>query len=127
MTNGDLGGELLMEILHSLAAEYGWPDFLPLEKETVDVAAAELEALAGTYQFTPADKVKVTVGNGCLFAEPVFVPPDGKARCVFYPESALSFFSTETDVTLTFSKDAAGKVTGMTLGRGENKRKARKL
>jgi CubicO group peptidase (beta-lactamase class C family) len=127
MTNGDLGGELYMEILRSLVAEYGWPDFRPTEKETVEVAAAELEALAGTYQFTPVDRVKVTVGNGRLFAEPVFVPPDGKARCVFYPESALSFFSTETDVTLTFSKDAAGKVTGLTLGRGENKRKARKL
>jgi CubicO group peptidase (beta-lactamase class C family) len=127
MTNGDLGGDLMMEMLRGLAAEYGWPDFRPAEREMVEVAAAELETLAGTYQFTPVDRVKVTVGNGRLFAEPVFIPPDGKGRCVFYPESALSFFSTETDVTLTFSKDAAGKITGLVLGRGESKRKARRL
>jgi hypothetical protein len=46
---------------------------------------------------------------------------------VFFPESALSFFSTETDVTLTFSKDAEGKVAGLTWRRGQNQRKARKI
>jgi CubicO group peptidase (beta-lactamase class C family) len=127
MTNGDLGGDLMSEILRSLSTEYGWPDFKPTEKEAVAVAAAELEALAGTYQFTPVDRVKITVGNGCLFADPVFVPPDGKAQCVFFPESALSFFSVETDVTLVFTNDATGKVTGLTWRRGENKRKASRI
>ncbi len=127
MTNGDLGLDLMPEIMRSLAVEYGWPDFKPVEKVAAEVAAVQLEALAGTYQFAPAERIKVTVGNGCLFAEPVFIPPDGKGRAVFYPESALSYFSTETDVILTFSRDAAGKVTGLTWQRGENKRKARKL
>jgi CubicO group peptidase (beta-lactamase class C family) len=127
MTNSDLGGDLLPEILRSLSAEYGWPDFKPVEKEAAAIAGSELEALAGTYKFTPVDRIKITVGNGCLFADPVFVPPDGKASCVFFPESALSFFSTETDVTLVFTKDAAGKVTGLTWRRGENKRKAVKI
>ena len=127
MTNGDLGLDLMPEIMRSLAVEYGWPDFKPVEREAAAVAAAQLEALAGTYQFTPADRIKVMVGNGCLFAEPVFIPPDGKGRAVFYPESALSYFSTDTDVTLTFSRDAAGKITGLTWRKGENKRQARKL
>jgi CubicO group peptidase (beta-lactamase class C family) len=127
MTNGDLGGDLMSEILRSLSTEYGWPDFKPTEKAAVAVAAAELEALAGTYQFTPVDRVKITVGNGCLFANPVFVPPDGKAQCVFFPESALSFFSTETDVTLVFTNDATGKVAVLTWRRGENKRRALRL
>jgi hypothetical protein len=73
------------------------------------------------------DRIKITVGNGCLFGDPVFVSPDGKARCVFFPESVLSFFSTETDVTLAFTKSAQGKVTGLTWRRGENQRKARRL
>jgi CubicO group peptidase (beta-lactamase class C family) len=127
MTNSDLGGDLMSEILRSLSAEYGWPDFKPVEKEAVAVAASELEALAGIYQFTPVDRIKITVGNGCLFADPVFVPPDGKASCVFFPDSVLSFFSTETDVTLTFTKDAADKVVRLTWRRGENKRQARKI
>jgi len=127
MTNSDLGGDLMSEILRSLSAEYGWPDFKPVEKEAVEVAGSELEALAGTYKFTPVDRVKITVGNGCLFVDPVFVPPDGKASCVFFPESALSFFSTETDVTLVFTTDAAGKVTGLTIKRGDSLRKAVKI
>jgi CubicO group peptidase (beta-lactamase class C family) len=127
MTNSDLGGDLISEILRSLSAEYGWPDFKPVEKEAAAVGASELEALAGTYQFTPVDRVKITVGNGCLFADPIFVPPDGKARCVFFPESALSFFSTETDVIFAFTKNAQGRVTGLTWKRGENQRKAVKI
>jgi CubicO group peptidase (beta-lactamase class C family) len=127
MTNSDLGGDLIPELLRSLSAEYGWPDYKPLEKEAAVVAAKELEALAGTYQFTPVDRLKITIGNGCLFADPVFIPPDGKGSCVFFPESPLSFFSTETDVTLTFTQSAQGQVTGLTWKRGENRRKARKI
>jgi len=127
MTNSDLGGDFLPELLRSLSAEYGWPDFRPLEKETVTVTAKELEALSGTYQFAPADRIKITPGNGCLFAEPVFVPPDGKARCIFFPESPNTFFSTETDVTLVFTKSGQRQVTGLTWKRGQNQRKAKKI
>jgi hypothetical protein len=114
----------MSEILRSLSAEYGWPDFKPVEKEAAAVAGSELEALVGTYKFTPVDRIKITVGNGCLFADPVFVPPDGKAKCLFFPESPLSFFSTETDVILAFTKNAQGQVTGLIWRRGENQRKA---
>jgi CubicO group peptidase (beta-lactamase class C family) len=127
MTNSDLGGDLRPELLHSLSAEYGWPDFKPLEKEVAALGARELEALAGTYQFTAAERIKISPGNGRLFANPVFIPPDGKGSAVFFPESALSFFSTETDVTLTFTKSPQGKGTGLTWKRGENQRKAVKI
>jgi CubicO group peptidase (beta-lactamase class C family) len=127
MTNSDRGGGLMPELLRSLSVEYGWPDFKPLEKEAAVLGARELEALAGRYQFAPADRIKISPGNGCLFAEPVPIPPDGKGPAVFYPESALSFFSTETDVTLTFNKSPQGKVTGLTWRRGEQKRQAQRL
>jgi len=127
MTNSDLGGELMPELLRSLSVEYGWPDFKPMEKDMIALAAKELEALAGRYQFTPADRIRISPGNGCLFADPVFIPPDGKGSAVFFPESALSFFSTDTDVTLTFTKSPQGKVTGLTWKRGENKRQARRI
>lgn len=127
MTNSDLGGDFIPEVLRSLSAEYGWPDFKPLEKEVAPVGAGELEALAGTYQFTAADRIKISPGNGRIFANPVFIPPDGKGQCVFFPESALSFFSTETDVTLTFTRSRQGKVTGLTWRRGENKRPAARI
>jgi CubicO group peptidase (beta-lactamase class C family) len=127
MTNSDLGGDLMSELLRSLSVEYGWPDFKPTEKESASLGAKELEALAGRYQFAPADRIRISPGNGCLFADPVFLPPDGKGSAVFFPEAALSFFSTETDVTLTFTKNPQGKVTGLTWRRGDNKRQAQRI
>jgi CubicO group peptidase (beta-lactamase class C family) len=127
MTNSDLGSNLTPEILRSLSVEYGWPDFKPAEKEVYGLDNQQLEAFAGTYRFTPAERIKVTPGNGCLFADPVFVAPDGKGQCVFFAESETSFFSTETEVGITFTKDAQGQVTGLTLRQGRTERKAVKV
>ncbi|MGB7294379.1 MAG: serine hydrolase [Candidatus Aminicenantales bacterium] len=124
MTNGDLGGALLPEILRSLSVEYGWPDFQPTEKEVYGLENQQLELFAGTYRFTPADRIKVSPGNGCLFIEPVFIPPDEKGQGVFFAESETSFFSTETEVRIGFTKDAQGQVTGLTLIQGKTERKA---
>jgi CubicO group peptidase (beta-lactamase class C family) len=124
MTNGDLGGALLPEILRSLSVEYGWPDFQPTEKEVYALDNQQLETYAGTYRFTPAERIKISPGNGCLFADPVFVAPDGKGQCVFFAESEASFFSTETEVRITFTKDAQGQVTALTLRQGKIERKA---
>jgi len=124
MTNGDLGGDFLPEILRSLSAEYGWPDFKPTEKEVYGLDNRQLEGFAGSYRFTPAERIKVSPGNGCLFADPVFIPPDGKGQCVFFAESETSFFSTETEVRIVFAKDAQGRVTGLILKQGNTQRKA---
>jgi CubicO group peptidase (beta-lactamase class C family) len=127
MTNSDLGGNLMPEILGSLSVEYDWPDFKPTEKEVYGLDNQQLEALAGTYRLTPAERIKVTPGNGCLFADPVFIAPDGKGQCVFFAESETSFFSTDTEVRLTFTEDAQGQVTGLILRQGRIERKAVKV
>lgn len=127
MTNSDLGGDLIPEILRSLSVEYDWPDFRPIEKEVHALSNQQLEAFAGTYRFTPAERISISPGNGCLFIEPVFTPPDGKGRAVFFAESETSFFSTETEVRITFAKDAQGQVTGLTLRQGKTERKASKI
>jgi CubicO group peptidase (beta-lactamase class C family) len=127
MTNGELGGELFTEILRSLSVEYGWPDFLPAEKEIYGLDNPQLERFAGTYRFTPADRIRISPGNGCLFVEPVFIPPDGKGRAVFFAGSETSFFSTETEVRIRFTKDAQGQVTGLMLIQGKTERKAARV
>jgi CubicO group peptidase (beta-lactamase class C family) len=127
MTNSDLGGDLMPEILRSLSVEYDWPDFRPTEKEVFGLDNRQIEAFAGTYRFTPAERIRVTPGNGCLFADPVFIAPDGKGQCVFFAESESAFFSTETEVRITFTKDAQGQVTGLILRQGKTERKATKL
>lgn len=127
MTNGDLGGNLIPEILRSLSIEYDWPDFKPTEKEVYELSNQQLEAFAGTYRFTPADRVSVSPGNGCLFIEPVFIPPDTKGRAVFFAESETSFFSTETEVRIGFTKDSQAQVSGLIMRQGKIERKASKI
>jgi CubicO group peptidase (beta-lactamase class C family) len=41
MTNGDNGGQLASEILRSVAYEYGWPDFQPVEHAVTHVDPKE--------------------------------------------------------------------------------------
>jgi hypothetical protein len=127
MTNGDLGGDLIQEILRSLATEYQWPAYRALERTAVSIPAHELAAFEGVYQFGPADQLTVSAEDGVLFAEPVFIHPTGKGRCEFFAESKATFFSTETDATLIFSRDSRGRVTGLTLKQGKSRRKAVKL
>lgn len=126
MTNGDLGGDLILEIFRSISAEYGWPDYRPVEKKTASVDKRRLETIVGTYQFTPTERIIISLENDRLFADPVYIHPEGKGKCEFFPESETAFFSTQTDVTLVFSKNKQGGVTGLTLKRGQTQRKATK-
>src|SRR5580704_15234844 len=50
MTNGDNGGQLASEIQRSVAREYGWPDFQPVEHTVTQVDPKVLAAYAGVYQ-----------------------------------------------------------------------------
>ncbi len=127
MTNSDLGGSLIPEILRSLSVEYDWPDFKPIEKDVYALSNQQLEVFGGNYRFTPADRISVRPGNGCLIVEPVFIPPDGKGQAVFFAEADSAFFSTETEVRISFTKDSQGQVTGLTLKQGKTERKAAKI
>jgi CubicO group peptidase (beta-lactamase class C family) len=127
MTNGDLGGDLIGEILRSLSTEYEWPAYRPSERTAVSIPAQQLAALAGVYQFAPADRLTVSAEDGGLFVEPVYIHPTGKGRCEFFAESKATFFSTQTDAMLIFSRDSRGRVTGLTLKQGNSRRKAIKL
>jgi len=50
MTNGDRGGELIPQILATLALQYDWPDFRPEERTVAAVDPALLDALVGSYR-----------------------------------------------------------------------------
>jgi len=49
MTNGDGGGSLDSEVLLSVAAEYGWPDYGPREIDALPLDSAALAAYVGEY------------------------------------------------------------------------------
>lgn len=127
MTNGDYGGNLLSEILRSLAEEYGWKHFRPKEKEVAEINPEIYDAYAGTYQLTPASRLEITREGNRLFANPIRVIPTAYVKCEIFPESENVFFMTRTDQKITFIRDKEGAVTGLVLEQRGQRRKAVKL
>jgi CubicO group peptidase (beta-lactamase class C family) len=100
MTNGDRGGALATEILRSIAAEYGWPDYKQQEKTVVTVDEETLRSYAGVYQIPNGPKLTVKIEKGRLWV----TLPRGE-DVVLLPESATSFFSVSDGVpALHFSR-----------------------
>jgi CubicO group peptidase (beta-lactamase class C family) len=93
MTNGDRGGALASEILRSVAAEYGWPDYKPQEKTIAKVEEATLRSYAGAYRLPGGRTLTVTAGQDRLSVK----LPQGDTVDEF-PESASSFFGVNDGV-----------------------------
>jgi CubicO group peptidase (beta-lactamase class C family) len=127
MTNGDLGGSLSTEVLRSLALEYGWPGFKPQEKEVMGLPDDKLVEYAGTYKMPPSGTLEIVVEEGRLFADSLYVVPGGRQRVEIFPESETHFFTVDTNAILTFQRDAAGDVSGVTLKLGSRTREGTKV
>jgi CubicO group peptidase (beta-lactamase class C family) len=124
MTNGDLGSSLVMEILGSLANEYGWEAFKPSEKDVMALTGEQLAGYAGTYNFERAGGLTVIQEGERLFIEKLYVVPGGSRRVEIFPESETRFFATETDAVFTFRKDEGGEIEGLLLEHMGRKREA---
>jgi len=110
MTNSDNGGVIGDEILHSIAAEYGWPDWHPTVRATVPVDAKTLAQYPGTYALAPNFDLVVTVENGQLMTQAT-----GQGKIALFAESETKFFPIVIDAEIDFVKDASGKVTQLVL------------
>ncbi len=110
MTNSDSGDALASEILRSIAAEYGWPDYKVETRTQLSLSAERLAAFAGDYQASMG-AVSVSVhGKGIRVAM-------GGRTYDFLPESNLEFFPvTDGPPSIIFSEGADGKVTGLAGG-----------
>jgi len=114
MTNGDGGPPLIREVLAALAAEYGWPDFAPARVAAVELDAATMAAIAGSYRIElgPGLPGTVTVEEGRLRLRAERLP-----KQELIPESATAFVMSETGWQVTLTRDAAGRTTGFTVER----------
>ncbi len=122
MTNGDSGGDLASEILRSIAREYGWPDFKPKEIEVAEVDPAVMEVYAGRYQISPDYVLTVEVDNGVLFV----INPDNQ-RSATLPETGLKFVMIENAITIEFTLDEEGNVSGAVISVGRTRYEAAKI
>jgi len=107
MTNGDLGGGLCREILRSIAREYQWPAYGPVEKTVVRVAPEILSAYAGRYELRPGRIVKIVLQGETLFIL------DGPQKIELYPEADNRFFEMVNETRLAFLKGSDGKTAFM--------------
>jgi hypothetical protein len=105
--------------MHSIAAEYGWPDWKPQVRTTVKVDEKTLQQYAGSYELRPGFNLVVTVENGQLMTQAT-----GQPMFPVYAESETRFFPLEFPAELEFVKDAGGKVNTLILHQGGHDMKA---
>ncbi len=122
MTNAQGGSSVAMDVMRSLAATYGWPDFKSVERTQVSVAPEVLQRYVGTYELKPAGDFTFTVENGSLFGQIV-----GQPKLQLYPESENRFFLKQVDAEVEFVSGADGKVNAMILHQGGGHFQAAKI
>ena len=87
LTNGDRGGELVDELMYSVAAAYNWPDFRVTVRHIVPIPADKLGAYVGQYQMAPGAFVAITAQDGKLFGE-----VRGRSKTELLPDGPDHFF-----------------------------------
>jgi CubicO group peptidase (beta-lactamase class C family) len=118
MTNGDHGGELISEIVPSVAAEYGWPTEQQVVATTVTLDSATLAKFAGSYRLPGKPKptiIMVTVDSGKLYT----MVPGELPKTRLFAVSDSAFFLDGQGTPLEFSRNRAGHVTAMITAGGE--------
>jgi len=109
MTNGDRGTELAMEIIRSIAREYGWPDFQPTEKVVATVDPKIYESYVGDYEFKINPTLTITVSVSTEGGK-LFMQQNGGVKREWLPSSETDYFSLASPNSLRFSRDDQGRV-----------------
>jgi hypothetical protein len=133
MTNADQGSAVANEISRRIQVAYGWDSMAepvprgyapPVERTEIELDLDVLERYVGTYELErdPGERIVVTLQDGALYAE-----PNGENRFPIFPESETEFFLRVANVQLTFTMDAAGEVTQMTIHQGGRDQHARRI
>jgi CubicO group peptidase (beta-lactamase class C family) len=80
------------------------------ERTAITVAPAILSSYVGQYQLAPQVRFDIALSGDTLSAQLT-----GQPRFHIWPETETFFFYRELDAQITFVRDAAGRVTGLTL------------
>ena len=127
MTDSDSGDLLMSEILRSIAREYGWPDYHPIEKVVARLDPTIYSSYVGEYEAPQIGKIIASTDQSRFFVEFVEAEALGLGKTELFPESDGQFFATSTDLSIGFSKDPAGLVVEMVVQIGGQPIKAREF
>ena len=99
-------------IANDLAAiVFGAPYEIPRERQAITLEARVQAQYVGEYKIaSPPIEIVVTQNDGQLLALIA-----GRLKLALLPESETTFFSRDVSAQITFVKDGAGQVTGLTL------------
>lgn len=125
MTNSDSGGDLYGEIIRSVAKEYGWPDFHPIEHNVVKLNPATFEPYVGTYEVPGTGELVVTLKSDALYIQAAPLGPEPQQ---LFPDSDKSFFILSGDITFSFDRPASpDSATQLTIHAGPQTVVAQKI
>jgi CubicO group peptidase (beta-lactamase class C family) len=111
MTNSDNGGRLIGEILRGIAAEYGWPDYLPPERDIAMVDPRVLDAYVAVYRMADGMEIAVTRDGDALY---------GRAageRSRLWPTSDSTFIVEDQGTDVRFERNAARRANALVIVR----------
>jgi CubicO group peptidase (beta-lactamase class C family) len=122
MTNAQGGDRLAKEVLRSIASVYGWPDFQPITRTSVEVDPAVLATYTGVYELSPTFSITISLVNGRLAQQGT-----NQRRFQLFPESRSRFFLKVVDAEMEFFATEAGQISHLVLHQnGQDKRGERK-
>jgi hypothetical protein len=107
--------------MHSIAVEYGWPDYQPTIRTVATVDRKVLAQYAGTYELQPGFNIVITLDNNQLMGQAT-----GQGKIQLYAASDTRFFLTVVNAEIEFFKDDQGKVSYLVLHQGGREMKAPK-
>jgi CubicO group peptidase (beta-lactamase class C family) len=105
-----------------MAIYYGHKYEVPVPPVVANVDPGLLDQYAGEYELQPGVTLTVSREGNALG-----VIPTGGRKAQALPSSDTKFFITAPPITLTFVKDADGKVTHVLFAQGGTERRAKKI
>ena len=102
MVNSD-NGQIMPEVMRSIAREYNWDEYLPPINEIISLEAAKLDEYTGRFQVNPDRILTIVREEGKLI-----VRPTADHKFELLPVAEETFIRREQNVKYTFVKDQAG-------------------
>lgn len=102
MVNSD-NGQIMGEVMRSIAREYNWDEFLPAVNEIISLDAAKLDEYAGRFQVNP-DRILTVAREEAKLV----VRPTADLKFELLPVSDTTFIRRDGNLKYTFVKDTAG-------------------
>jgi hypothetical protein len=112
MTNSDSGSDLAREILGSIAAEYGWPDYEPREIEQAELSEKELAAIQGQYSVPDTFQFKIRQEDSLSLE----IKDGPKWRIVPVARDRVLILNNETEIRFGFGPDGKAATALFSFG-----------